>query len=182
MSWFADLTPYSYFANADGRRRLNVGWLENGRPFDTGPTLLGLAERLAALADHARVVQTRGLHACDLCEESPPWDDYSRLSSAEIRVVDEDGTIYAAPTLIHHYVAAHRYRPPPAFTAAVLAHADMNWESALRDDACFSCGRAMVRTQEHDAHVVDGGEMRPVRVFTLRCERCGEDYKRSVPK
>jgi hypothetical protein len=31
------------------------------------------------------------------------------------------GMVYAAPSLVHHYVAAHGYRPPDTFIAAVLA-------------------------------------------------------------
>jgi hypothetical protein len=31
------------------------------------------------------------------------------------------GKVYAAPTLVHHYVVAHDYRPPDEFIAAVLA-------------------------------------------------------------
>jgi hypothetical protein len=32
-----------------------------------------------------------------------------------------DGRVYAAPSLVHHYVIAHGYRPPDEFIAAVLA-------------------------------------------------------------
>ncbi len=31
------------------------------------------------------------------------------------------GKVYAAPSLVHHYVVAHDYRPPDEFIAAVLA-------------------------------------------------------------
>ena len=32
-----------------------------------------------------------------------------------------DGLLFAAPSLMHHYVAARGYRPPDEFVAAVLA-------------------------------------------------------------
>jgi YgiT-type zinc finger domain-containing protein len=181
VTWFADLTPYRYLRHDDGRVRLNVGWLERGRPFDVGPTPPGLAERLASLAAHARAAQTRGLHSCDLCADEPAWDDYARQSSAEIRVVAGD-TIFAAPTLVHHYVAAHGYRPPDAFVAAALVPLSVDWETALREDICFSCGSAMTRSDEREAHSSDGGELIAVRAFTVRCDRCGENYGRMVPK
>ncbi|MCX7805518.1 MAG: hypothetical protein N3A38_10060 [Planctomycetota bacterium] len=38
----------------------------------------------------------------------------------EIRVLGRDGKIYAAPTLIYHYVVAHKYRPPQEFIDAVM--------------------------------------------------------------
>lgn len=43
-----------------------------------------------------------------------------RLGQAEIRVAGGD-LIYAAPTLIYHYVEAHDYRPPVEFIERVLA-------------------------------------------------------------
>ncbi len=42
------------------------------------------------------------------------------LGTAEIRVFSEQGEIFAAPTLIYHYVAVHHYLPPEAFVNAVL--------------------------------------------------------------
>jgi hypothetical protein len=41
------------------------------------------------------------------------------LGSAEIRVFSESGAIYAAPDLIYHYMAAHRYKPPEQFVSAL---------------------------------------------------------------
>ena len=42
------------------------------------------------------------------------------LGSAEIRVVSDEGQLYAAPNLIYHYVASHNYAPPSEFVRAVL--------------------------------------------------------------
>jgi hypothetical protein len=41
------------------------------------------------------------------------------LGDAEIRVGGENGIVYAAPTLICHYIHEHGYRPPDEFLAAV---------------------------------------------------------------
>ena len=35
--------------------------------------------------------------------------------------VEGGGIVYAAPSLVHHYVVAHEYRPPDGFIVAVLA-------------------------------------------------------------
>jgi hypothetical protein len=41
------------------------------------------------------------------------------MGSAEIRVFARDGTAYAAPTLIYHYMKFHNYRPPDEFIRAL---------------------------------------------------------------
>ena len=42
------------------------------------------------------------------------------LGTSEVRVFGEDGNIFAAPTLIYHYMKDHHYRPPDQFIMAVL--------------------------------------------------------------
>ena len=42
------------------------------------------------------------------------------LGTSEIRVFGQDGTIYAAPDLIYHYVIDHQYRPPDVFIDTLL--------------------------------------------------------------
>jgi hypothetical protein len=41
------------------------------------------------------------------------------VGDAEVRVIATDGTLLVAPTLVLHYVTAHRYRPPDEFVEAV---------------------------------------------------------------
>jgi hypothetical protein len=41
------------------------------------------------------------------------------LGSAELWVPASDGSIFAAPNMIVHYVEMHGYLPPPAFVLAV---------------------------------------------------------------
>lgn len=45
------------------------------------------------------------------------------IGNAEIRVFGENGAIYAAPTLIYHYVLEHHYKPPGEFVRALLVSA-----------------------------------------------------------
>jgi hypothetical protein len=67
----------------------------------------------------------RGWHRCDLCVDAPyplamEIDGVTvPLGDAEIRVRGRNGTTYAAPSLIAHYVAEHHYAPPEEFLAAV---------------------------------------------------------------
>jgi hypothetical protein len=123
MTYYADLTPYRYF---DGEPdAVNVGWLEPDHAYATGEPPEGLVERLAELADD-RVNQTRGYHFCGFCVRKAQdeageggWFAYVPRGSAEFRVHADDA-VYAAPTMIVHYVADHGYLPPQQFCEAVL--------------------------------------------------------------
>ncbi|UJR82829.1 Hypothetical protein I5071_48940 [Sandaracinus amylolyticus] len=142
MTYFADLTPYEYFAfhpigwppsgplgtcgedlfarSADPQfvysdPEVNVGWLDAAHPFATAqpdPRFVGLLAMMCDSREH-RVHQTRGYPPCPFC------DLWTSVASAEIRV-QGDGVVYAAPTLIAHYVGAHHYTPPRGFVEAVL--------------------------------------------------------------
>ncbi|MBL1079203.1 hypothetical protein JK358_32840 [Nocardia sp. 2] len=131
MTYFADLSPYVYLSDtvAPGEKVLNVGWLENGQPFDTGTTSTGFVEKLGELCRTNPVARTRGVHACDLCAEdekqypvTPLIDGVPvPLGGAEVRVPAISGEILAAPDLVYHYVVKHGYLPPTPFIEAVLA-------------------------------------------------------------
>jgi hypothetical protein len=114
---YLDLEPYTGCPEDDrfDLGPLAVGWLERNEPFDTGKAP---ADFLAKLAEFCRpevtVCQTAGARPCPLCRQQVPG-----LGRGEVRAIgDED--IYAAPDLIHHYVAIHNYRPPPEFIQAVM--------------------------------------------------------------
>ncbi|GLW90996.1 hypothetical protein Aglo03_18120 [Actinokineospora globicatena] len=100
---------------------VTVGWLGTEQPYPQGPPDQELAQALLRLASTHRVRQTRGSHQCPFCTAS--FNDLG-LGSAEIQVKASDGTVYAAPDLIAHYVAEHGYQPPAGFVAAVLAAAE----------------------------------------------------------
>jgi hypothetical protein len=115
LAFFEDLTPYSYLhPEEELPGTMNVGWLDRDHPFPTSPTSEEFRVKLGRLCQR-RVKQTRGLHHCPFCKgKDRPG------SSAEMRVAHA-GKVYAAPSLVHHYVEAHDYRPPDEFIAAVLA-------------------------------------------------------------
>jgi hypothetical protein len=102
-----------------------VGWLALGHEF---PTTAPSNELLDALWAYCKVsvAQMRGIHECEFC----PGEDVHNaerngelllLGTSEIRVFSETGEIFAAPTLIYHYVRLHQYAPPAVFVRAVLA-------------------------------------------------------------
>jgi hypothetical protein len=70
------------------------------------------------------VALMRGGHDCEFCAPgSARWAERNGekrlLGVAEIRVFSRRGHIYAAPTLIYHYVAVHHYKPPDEFLEAL---------------------------------------------------------------
>jgi hypothetical protein len=130
MSYFADLTPYTYHdADELPGPACNVGWLDPDQPFDKGPVseefLASLARRCAAIA-----FATRGLFPCAIapCEPTMKWPPPTvtvdgkeiYLGDAEVVVGFDGGKWFVAPNLVYHYIAAHDYRPPDEFIEAVL--------------------------------------------------------------
>jgi hypothetical protein len=130
MSYFKDLSKYNYLSDCD--ESLNIGWLDNIHPFTKGEVSETFLEQLWKFC-HFPVNIARGFHTCEICKT---YEEYStdrqipaitykqeRLSAGyhEIRVFSEDlQTIYAAPTLIWHYITEHHYQPPKEFIEAVI--------------------------------------------------------------
>src|SRR5262249_42604519 len=125
MTHFKDLTPYSYgAADSSPAEAYNVGWLAADVDFARNSPDPQFVDRLWRFCK-VSIGQTRGLHQCDLCcsgEANVAQRDGEELllGSAEIRVVSDQGQLYAAPNLIYHYVASHNYAPPSEFVRAVL--------------------------------------------------------------
>ena len=145
--FFEDLSVYAYQAGGDTffdlndgmrfvsfqptYRRLNIGWLEADHAWARGQVPEPFTDRLVAILGSQQVNQMMGLHACDLCPaplpDTHPWYEprpgnlRASAGNGEIRVPGAQGTAYAAPYLVGHYVADHGYRPPQPFIDAVLA-------------------------------------------------------------
>jgi hypothetical protein len=135
MSYFPDLSPYAY-GHGSHPGVVHVGWLDNEHPYAMGSVDVGLIDKMKRLAS-GPVELYRGKHLCELCVEPPDlvktflpngividpqcswaqWID-GRSSNGEIRV-SREGTTFAAPVLIVHYIEAHRYFPPDQFLKAI---------------------------------------------------------------
>ena len=125
MSYFEDLTPYSYYHLGISDNTLNIGWLGREQPYNRGEVQEDI---LASLWEflHYRMLRLRGFHVCEFCTSShngplPIERNYEilHLGTSEIRVIGNNKKIYAAPDLIYHYIAEHSYRPPEEFLEAV---------------------------------------------------------------
>lgn len=124
MATFKDLTPYTY-SECD-QPLLNIGWLGAGTEFQLGAVASGVVDALLLLAVDQRHI-TRGVHNCELCdEESPIRIDapvprgWVSLGMGELHVPGRSGQVYAAPSLVIHYIIEHGYCPPDDFQTGAL--------------------------------------------------------------
>lgn len=129
MSFFADLTPYTYRPLGHRPGTINVGWLCRWQAFSKWRPDAIFLRRLWPFCSIG-VWQTRGFHHCPFCLLSIPllgrpvteyfMGEAIRLGSAEVRVFAPDGRTYAAPDLVFHYIRRHHYLPPREFIDAVM--------------------------------------------------------------
>lgn len=124
MTRYVELSPYDYVDDSKNNKVFNIGWLENGYQFNTKRAVESVLEILWEFC-LISITQTRGLHECDLCKNPTTIVEKRNgvslaLGSAEIRVFGENGTVYAAPNLIYHYVKEHNYAPPEEFIRALF--------------------------------------------------------------
>ncbi len=129
MTYFPDLTPYVYDRVNYGFALpvLNVGWLDISAPYSADVTSSEFQEKLLDFCVYEHTAQHRmGYHRCQYCDNPlrPIVVQHNSgkqvtLGNGEIRVIGKSA-IYAAPTLIFHYVTIHNYRPPDEFIEAVL--------------------------------------------------------------
>lgn len=124
MAYYPDLSDYCYLASAIRHPATkNVGWLAAGHAFATAEPSADLLDQLWRHCQIS-VAQTRGVHTCELCDDASAHrgergGETLLLGTSEIRVLSSAAEIYAAPTLIYHYVNVHHYAPPEAFLRAL---------------------------------------------------------------
>lgn len=122
MTFLPDLCPYPY-SNSDSEV-LCVGWLDQEKPYPTGDSTTEFKKALACCVNYP-ILLCRGIHLCNFCRTSinTPYDFEGRPirgGNGEIHVSGSDGTVFAAPTLVLHYVTEHQYLPPKPFVEAVI--------------------------------------------------------------
>lgn len=127
--YYKDLTKYNYMKKEDS---LNIGWLEKGHSINTGDVSEEFIEKLWKYLRYP-VNVCRGFHVCDFCiklgRESVPIVEFKgekrEAGYYEIRVWGKDRKVYAAPSLIFHYILQHGYKPPQEFIDAVMDSEDV---------------------------------------------------------
>lgn len=108
-----------------GLQPLAVGWLQERKPFATARLPAEFTDRLLpfcferySLPGSRRDARCALSRECGLIRPLHEGDDIVYFDS-HIRVIGEED-IFAAPSLIYHYVTVHQYKPPDAFVQAVL--------------------------------------------------------------
>jgi hypothetical protein len=126
VTYFPDLAPCEYFSFFEADKVRAIGWLDGTHSFSTGPADRDLLLRLVVLAESPwEPVMLMGYHTCELCIQpdthmTPVVFEGRRLHVGVHNLfVPGYGVIYAAPSMILHYILAHGYRPPDEFAEAV---------------------------------------------------------------
>lgn len=130
--YYPDFSEYEYCLKKKINSVLNVGWIENGKPFKVGVVddiLSGKLEKIfwGTISFSSEVNLIRGQpHRCNLCGSAHvpiSVDGKTRLlgcSEIWIPRKAEEG-YYASPSLILHYISEHAYLPPQDYIDAVMA-------------------------------------------------------------
>jgi hypothetical protein len=124
MTYLKDLSDYTYHHSVFYRPGTkNVGWLGLGHDFKKEKPTEEILDTLWSFCKIS-VAQMRGMHECEFCSTGDSYKaerngEKLLLGDSEIRVFWRKGDIYAAPTLIYHYVSVHHYGPPGEFIRAL---------------------------------------------------------------
>ncbi|MFJ2738124.1 hypothetical protein ACIO3O_00495 [Streptomyces sp. NPDC087440] len=129
MAYFPDLSPYTY--EPSERHMVNVGWLSGRHRYPKGLVADVVVNALKVLCARPEN-QMRGYHQCEFCRALAPsvlgGDSGTNevfLGSAEVHVEGAEGVVYAAPTLVLHYILEHQYCPPRKFCEAAVRQAGL---------------------------------------------------------
>lgn len=125
MSYFEELSDYTYHRGHEDAK--NIGWLDSDYPYDIGEVSSMFINYLWNYLEYP-VNVCRGFHTCNLCAQPSRGipvvennNEWRKVGYYEIRVLSNKGIVYAAPSMIWHYVVHHGYRPPQEFIDAVLS-------------------------------------------------------------
>jgi hypothetical protein len=121
MTYFADLDRKTLAVFGDAVRA--VGWLGRDHEYPTGPTSPEFLSTLRTVRNSWGAIfkvfpgwpALMGVHRCEICED--------HVDTGDVAIPFGD-VLFVAPTMIVHYVEAHRYLPPADFVTAVLVCPD----------------------------------------------------------
>ncbi len=131
---FAPCTPWD---DNTGTIRA-VGWLEREHDYSRGDVPREVMRALVPLlVDPWQPAVCAGVHRCSFCRFTG-GPGTLRFESTTVAIgsstlfVPGDGLVYAAPSLLVHYIDAHEYAPPTEFQQAVLNCPPMRSMAYLR--------------------------------------------------
>ena len=123
MTYFPDLDRRTPSAFGEAVRA--VGWLAHAHEYPRGPTSTEFVSALRTLRNSWGAIfqilpwwpAFMGMHRCELCQD--------HVDTGDIAVPFVD-VLFVAPTMVVHYVEAHKYLPPSDFVRAVVACPDVS--------------------------------------------------------
>jgi len=100
-------------------------WIDDNHPYPQGEAREIFLKRLFEFCQET-VLMTAGWHLCPLCQKRGDiriTEIYNnqklQLGKGQIRIF-YNNSVYAAPSLIFHYVVKHKYKPPYEFIETVI--------------------------------------------------------------
>jgi hypothetical protein len=123
MTHFDDLSDYEYSPKYRRPGTRNIGWLEAGYEYEKQEPREEVLEKLWRFCK-IEIALARGGQFCAFCADkrvhfAEKNGERLLLGVSEIRVFSKGKTIYAAPSLVYHYMKAHSYKPPDEFLHAL---------------------------------------------------------------
>ena len=124
MPYFPDLSPCSCFGEAEADKLIAVGWLDEAHPYAQGEVSEAFLDRLIELLVKPWApMYFLGYAECPFCaldSYGVRYKDKKIVVGALNLFVPGAGFLYAAPSIIAHYILSHNYAPPAQFQVAVL--------------------------------------------------------------
>lgn len=113
-----DLEPCTYWNDerVNSYEMLAIGWLGNKCPKSSHKAPTAFVRKLEKLVKNRfEYITYMGVHFCELCKEGNRHQE-----QGQIFIPCKYGKVFAAPTMIVHYIKAHGYVPPQSFIDAVM--------------------------------------------------------------
>jgi len=124
MAYYSNLSPCAYFGKAEADKLLAIGWLDEVHSFSQDKVREAFLDKLFELLIKPWApMHLLGFAECPFCtldSHRITYNDKTIVIGALNLFVPGDGFLYAAPSLIAHYILAHNYVPPQEFCDAVL--------------------------------------------------------------
>jgi len=124
MAYYPDLSPWSYFGAEDAPKLVAVGWLDSEHTIPSGGFDELFVDKLFdLLVKPWAPMHLLGFAECPFCtldSHGITYHDKTVVVGALNLFVPGDGFLYAAPSMIAHYILVHNYAPPQEFRDAVL--------------------------------------------------------------
>ena len=124
MAFYNDLSPCLYFGQEESYKLIAVGWLDAEHNYASGSVDELFTNKLFELLHKPWApFYLLGFAECPFCQlqsHKITFHGTSIIVGSLNLFIPGQGYLYAAPSLIAHYILEHGYAPPQEFCDAVL--------------------------------------------------------------